>query len=66
MIKLTKRESQVIEGLKLGLPNKQIAFDMGISENTVKNYMMSIFDKKNVHNRVELLLKVLGQAGAEN
>lgn len=49
---LTKREIEVMEKMKKGLSNKQIAANMCISEGTVKRHAHNIFSKLNVKNRV--------------
>lgn len=49
---LTKRELEVMEKIKEGLSNKQIANNMRISEGTVKRHVHNIFSKLNVKNRV--------------
>ncbi len=41
-----------------GLPNKEIAEKLFISENTVKNYTNKIYNKLEVKNRKELLSKI--------
>jgi DNA-binding NarL/FixJ family response regulator len=43
-----------------GLPNKGIAHRMVISENTVKRYLKSIFEKLDVDSRAAAVAKVLG------
>lgn len=53
---LTKREQEVMEKIKEGLSNKQIADIMCISEGTVKRHAHNIFSKLNVKNRVEATL----------
>lgn len=50
---LTARESQVLQGLAQGLANKQIAHQLGISENTVKYHISSIYAKLGAANRTE-------------
>lgn len=42
---LTGRERQVFEGLVAGLPNKTIAFDLGISPRTVEVYRANVMSK---------------------
>jgi len=50
---LTDRELEVLQLLSQGLPNKQIALKLGISENTVKFHLSSIFSKMGVSSRTE-------------
>ncbi|MHB8510672.1 MAG: LuxR C-terminal-related transcriptional regulator [Actinomycetota bacterium] len=47
----TQRQMQVLRLLARGLPNKQIADRLFVSERTVKAYLSSIFEKLNVTNR---------------
>ena len=39
-----------------GLRNKEIALRLSISEGTVKSYLHAIYEKLDVHGRVELTL----------
>jgi DNA-binding NarL/FixJ family response regulator len=50
---LTEREGQVLQLLARGLANKQIAFELNISEHTVKFHISSIYTKLGVTNRTE-------------
>jgi NarL family two-component system response regulator YdfI len=50
---LTEREYQVLQLLARGLPNKQIAAQLGISEHTVKFHVSSIYGKLQATNRTE-------------
>jgi len=43
-----------------GLGNKQIAEKLYISEGTVKNYISSIYDKTDIHDRVKLVVALKG------
>ena len=43
---LTKRELEVLELVANGLPNREIAHALSISEHTVKFHLASIFGKK--------------------
>ena len=52
---LTARELQVIELLAKGLRNKEIAAQLGISEETVRVHVKSAFVKLNVHDRTAAL-----------
>ena len=58
---LTLRERDVMALLIQGLPNKGIARELVISENTVKRYLKSIFEKLDVDSRAAAVAKVLGQ-----
>ena len=42
---LTRREREVLSGLVAGLPNKSIAFDLGISPRTIEEHRDSIIRK---------------------
>jgi len=50
---LTEREAQVLQRLAQGLPNKQIAAALGISEHTVKFHVSAIYSKLGATNRTE-------------
>lgn len=50
---LTERESQVLQLLALGLPNKAIARELGISEHTAKFHVGSIMTKLDAASRTE-------------
>jgi len=54
--RLTPRELDVVRGIANSESNKDIARHLGLSEQTVKNYLRRIFEKLNVANRVELAL----------
>lgn len=53
---LSAREEAILEQVTLGLTNKEIARNLGVSEKTVKHYMTSIMNKLGVRNRVEAVL----------
>jgi len=53
---LTPAQRRVVTGLSDGLLNKQIAYEMGISEATVKAHMTAIFRKLGANNRTQALL----------
>ena len=50
---LSPRESEILNLLAVGLGNKEIAWQLKISEHTVKFHVTSIFNKLNVSSRVE-------------
>jgi len=53
---LTPGELKVLLGVLAGRLNKQIAFDLGISEATVKGHMTAILRKLGVQNRTQAVL----------
>jgi len=53
---LSPREGQLITLLAHGLKNKEIAFELGISEGTVKVYLSRLFQKVGAKDRFELAL----------
>jgi DNA-binding NarL/FixJ family response regulator len=53
---LAPREQEVVHWVSEGLSNREIAEQMQLSANTVKNYLFRIFDKLGISNRVELIL----------
>lgn len=52
--RLTPTQMKVLEGVHSGLLNKQIAFDLGIAEATVKAHMTALMRKLNVRNRTQV------------
>lgn len=52
---LTPAQARIVEGVHRGLMNKQIAYEMGISEATVKYHLTGIFRKLGVQTRAQLL-----------
>ncbi len=53
---LTPMQWKILHGVHSGLLNKQIAFDLGIAEATVKAHMTVLMRKLNVHNRTQVAL----------
>jgi two-component system nitrate/nitrite response regulator NarL len=54
---LTPRERQLVELVRQGLRNRDIAAQLGVTEGTVKVYLHAIFDKVGVDNRTELAMR---------
>lgn len=52
---LTGREQDVLDGLLAGLPNKTIAYDLGISPRTVEIYRANMMEKLRVRSLAEAL-----------
>jgi len=48
---LTDRETEVLQALARGERNKEIAYNLGITERTVKAHLQSIYQKFNVDSR---------------
>ncbi|WP_206245531.1 helix-turn-helix domain-containing protein [Novosphingobium terrae] len=55
-VRLTPTQMKVMQGVRSGLLNKQIAFDLGIAEKTVKAHMTLLMRKLNVRNRTQVAL----------
>ena len=53
---LSNRETDVLKVVAEGLSNKEIARRLGISENTVRNHLVSIFDKLKATNRTHAVM----------
>jgi len=51
--RLTERELQVLKLVARGLNNREIARQLFISENTVKNHVRNILEKLQLHSRME-------------
>lgn len=56
-ISLTGREKTVLKLMAMGLSNQDIAFDMGVTVNTVKTHANHIFDKLGVSRRGQALVQ---------
>jgi DNA-binding NarL/FixJ family response regulator len=54
---LTPRQQQVLQALSRGLPNKLIARELSLSENTVKEHIAAVFAALGVRNRTEAVIK---------
>jgi len=52
---LTGREEEVLGLLAAGLSNRQIAERLGLRPQTVKNHVSRVYEKLDVHSRLELL-----------
>ena len=48
---ITYRETQILNYVADGTTNKQIAYTLGISEQTIKNHMSTIFCKLHANDR---------------
>ena len=57
MDELTEREQEIFDLVILGYQNKGIAHRLEISHQTVKNHMGTIYEKKEVQDRITMILK---------
>jgi DNA-binding NarL/FixJ family response regulator len=48
-VELTSREAEVLQLIAEGLPNKQIAGELGISIKTVEKHRQQVMNKLNIH-----------------
>lgn len=58
--KLTRSEQRVFDLLCRGLPNKQIADRLVISENTVRYHLKQVYAKLGVRSRAHAMAQVSG------
>jgi len=58
---LTAREHEVLAKLAEGLAPKEVASELGITWETVRNHITNIYAKLHVHSRTEAVLKYLGR-----
>ena len=68
--RLTPKEMRIVALIVQGCKNREIAVRLKTTEQVIKNYLRSIYDKTGVSDRLELALftihhKVLAQAAAE-
>jgi DNA-binding NarL/FixJ family response regulator len=52
--RLTRRESEIIRCVAMGMRNAEVAEHLSLSENTVKTHMTNIFHKLGIRDRLEL------------
>jgi len=52
---LTPREQKVLRGVFEGLTNKEMAYDIGVSQSSVKATLQQLFDKMGVRTRSQLV-----------
>jgi DNA-binding CsgD family transcriptional regulator len=61
LVYLTRRQTEVLEGLQRKLTNKEIGVQLNISERTVKLHVSILLAKFSVHDRVSLVREAVGQ-----
>ena len=59
--KLTEKELFILQATAKGYRNKDIAFDMGIAERTVKAHLTNIYNKLGVNTRTEAVAVAMEQ-----
>jgi DNA-binding NarL/FixJ family response regulator len=57
--RLSPKEHAIIQCITQGKRNKEIAFQIGTTEQVIKNYLRKIYDKLGVSDRLELALYCL-------
>lgn len=63
---LSRRESQIVALIRQAKANKEIAYELCLSEGTIKEYLNRIYKKLRVRNRTELALRGLDVPGPES
>lgn len=58
-IRLTGRERQLVSLLAKGCTNKEMASQLGVSDQTIKNQLTTLYRKADVGNRLELVVFAL-------
>lgn len=61
---LSVREKQIIELVQRAKLNKEIAYELHLTEGTIKEYLNRIFRKLGVSNRTQLAIWAFRQANA--
>jgi two-component system nitrate/nitrite response regulator NarP len=61
---LTPRERDLVDLVRRGMRNREIAEELGVTEGTVKVYLHALFDKLGVDNRTELAMRAAQLLGA--
>jgi DNA-binding NarL/FixJ family response regulator len=59
LVPLSPREMEILQYIAQGRSNKEIAYDLGISRQTVKNHMTSILRKLAVNDRTQAAIYAL-------
>ncbi len=54
---LSPRERQLINLVRKGLRNREIADQLGVTEGTIKVYLHAVFEKLGVNSRTELAIR---------
>lgn len=60
--KLSHRQQECVELLCQGLSNQQIAARLGLRTQTVKNHLLEAYQRMQVHDRTQVVLRRMGAA----
>jgi DNA-binding NarL/FixJ family response regulator len=63
---LSRREKQIVDALLDGCTNKEVAQQLGVSDQTVKKQLTTLYRKVGVSNRLELVLWAMQRADKHN
>lgn len=61
--RLSHRQLEILELMTRGLLNKQIAFELGLTEGTVKSHVSAILEKLNCHRRTQAITAFMQSFG---
>ena len=55
-MKLTKRQIEIMNLVRYSYSSKEIAYKLGIDDITVRNHMVNIFERLEVHSRLSAVI----------
>jgi DNA-binding NarL/FixJ family response regulator len=61
---LTERELELVKLAALGMRNRHIGWRLGIAEDTVRHWFVTIFDKTGTWSRLELVMRWVEEQGS--
>lgn len=62
-VTLSSRDLRIVQMVTEGMRNDEIAIELGITLNVIRNYMKAIFDTTGMSSRLELALWYLEHEG---
>lgn len=65
MVRLSQRETEVLDLLAKGFVNKEIADRLSLSVETIRSYLKNIYEKMHVHSRAEAVAKYITGRGSD-
>ena len=66
MESLSRREKQIVDALLAGCTNKEIAQQLGVSDQTIKNQLTTLYKKVGVSSRLELVVLAMERRDKQN